>query len=95
MVLVMSMPKQSMLHIAAVAGGSAFLRAFIHAAWESHKRKVSANGIPMRRNRKGVYVPGGHVPVVEAMMKWFLIIFVAPLMLAGIASMILSPFLLD
>lgn len=63
------MADQSMLHIAAVIGGSVFLKEFIRSWWDSHKKKVERNGIPLRRNRKGVYVQRGHVRVVEGVMS--------------------------
>lgn len=64
-----AMANQSMLHIAAVIGGSVFLKEFIRSWWDSYKKKVEQNGIPLRRNRKGVYVARGHVRIIEGIMS--------------------------
>ena len=63
------MANQSMLHVTAVIGGSVFLRAFVASWWQSHKAKVEARGIPLRRNRRGTYVASGHVRLIEGFMS--------------------------
>ena len=82
------MANQSMLHIAAVVGGSVFIRAFVSSWWDAHKAKVEARGIPLRRNRRGVYVSRSYVQLVESAMHWFLLLFILPLFLLGLATRI-------
>ena len=83
------MADQSMLHIAAVIGGSVFLKEIVRTWWGNHKKKVEQNGVPLRRNRKGVYVARGHVQVIESAMHWFLLLIILPLFLLGLATRII------
>jgi len=88
MVLLKPMANQSMLYIVAVIGGSVFLRAAVTSWWQSHKAKVAARGIPLRKNRSGVYVARSYVRGIERAMHWFLLLAILPLFLLGLATRI-------
>lgn len=86
------MPKQSLLYIAAVTGGGAFLRAVVSTGWAAYKKRVAERPIKLRRDRRGVYTAWSHVTAVEGVLNAFLLWVICPLLLLGVAAGIIAAF---